>query len=100
MPLIPVKAVVVLRHTYTEGRADGPRIRHQVDVFVQADSRAATIVTRLFGGTTDRMAEQGAEQMLTFFSALAKHLAERPDRAEKLLAPPRTVTSRVDKTTP
>src|SRR5205823_745701 len=87
MPLIPVKAVVVLRHTYQENGGDGPRIRHQVDVFAQADSRAANIVTRLFGATADRMAEQGAEQMLTFFSALSKYLAQHPERTDKLLAP-------------
>jgi hypothetical protein len=86
-PLIPVKAVVVLRHTYTEGGADGPKIQHQVDVFAQADSRAANIVTHLFGATADRMAEHGAEQMLTFFSALSKYFANHPDRAEKMLAP-------------
>ena len=87
MPLIPVKAVVVLRHTYQENGADGPRIRHQVDVFAQADSRAANIVARLFGATADRLAEQGAEQMLTFFSALSRYLAQHPERSEKLLAP-------------
>ena len=87
MPMVPVKVVVVLRHTYQDGPAVGPRVRHQVDVFAQADSRAATIVARLFGATADRMAEQGAEQLLTFFSALSKYIETHPERSEKLLAP-------------
>lgn len=86
-PLIPVKAVAVLRHDYIQSEGKAPRIRHQVDVFAHADSRAAQIVTRLFGNATDRMAEQGAEQLQLFFSMLAKHLTENPDKVEKVLAP-------------
>ncbi len=90
LPLIPVKVVVVLRHDYLDEDTSKPRIKHQVDVFAHSDSRAAGIVTRLFGGTTDRVAEQASEQLLMFFSLISHHLAEHPEKAEKLLAPPRT----------
>ena len=89
LPLIPARVVVVLRHDYLAEDTATPRVRHQVDVFAHADSRAANIVTRLFGGATDNVAEQASEQLLMFFSLLSHHLAEHPERAEKLLAPPR-----------
>jgi len=89
LPTIPVRAVVVLRHNYPANTTNITRIRHQVDVFATADSRAANLVARLLGPTADHLAEQGAEQMLTFFGVLAEHLGRHPEQTEKLLSPRR-----------
>jgi hypothetical protein len=84
-PNIPVKAVVVMRRQLPA--ADEGKIQHEIDVFCHADSRAATLAYRMFGPTTDRMAEQAAEQLMLFFSSMSKYLVQHPDQAERLLAP-------------
>jgi hypothetical protein len=88
LPTIPVRAVVILRHSYPANTTNMTRIRHQVDVFAATDSRAANLVARILGPSADHMAEEGAGQMLTFFGALSQHLGQHPDQYEKLLAPP------------
>jgi hypothetical protein len=85
LPLIPVRAVAVLRHSRRTDEAGQALITHEVDVYVQTDSKAAALVTRLFGPAAPRMAEQGATQLLMFFSSLSKHLDERPDQVPTLL---------------
>src|SRR5262245_26542108 len=82
MPNIPVRAVVVMRHTLPE--SGNGIIAHEIDVFCHADSRVANMVYRLFGPSTDRMAEQAAEQLLLFFSVMSRHIAQHPDQSEKL----------------
>jgi hypothetical protein len=85
LPLVPVRAVVVLRHA--EGRSPSGRtlVQHQVDLFLQTDSRTAALVTRLMGPSAPRMAEQGAGQVEMFFSALAWYLDQHPAKAEEIL---------------
>jgi hypothetical protein len=89
LPMVPVRAVAILRHS-REGEETGSAvIRQQVDVYLQTDSRAASLVTRMIGPAAPRMAEQGAEQLLLFFSLLCRHLDRHPEQTEQLLAPPR-----------
>jgi hypothetical protein len=85
LPVIPVKAVAVLRHSQHADDAGQVIVTHEVDVYLQTDSKAAALVTRLLGPAAPRMAEQGASQLLMFFSALAKHLDEHPDQVPTLL---------------
>lgn len=88
LPTIPVRAVVVLRYKYPN-TDDLTKIQHEVDVFCYADSRAANLVYRLFGPSTDRMAQQAAEQLLLFFGTISQYVGEHPQAAAKLLAPPK-----------
>ncbi len=85
LPVIPVRAVAVLRHSRRADESGQVLVTHEVDVYVQTDSKAAALVTRLLGPAAPRMAEQGATQLLTFFSALAKYLDEQPDQVPALL---------------
>lgn len=85
LPLIPIKAVAVLRHSRRTDETGQVFITHEVDVYVQTDSKAAALVTRLLGPAAPRMAEQGATQLLMFFSSLSKFLDERPDQVPVLL---------------
>jgi hypothetical protein len=87
LPLVPVRAVVVLRQSRVRDQADGTMMFHQADVFVQTDSKAAALATRLMGPSAPHLAEQGIGQMQMFFSALAWYCQRHPDRAERLLAP-------------
>lgn len=85
LPLIPVKAVAVLRHSQRADESGQTFVKHEVDVYVQTDSKAAALVSRLLGPAAPRMAEQGATQLLLFFSSMAKYLDERPDQVPTLL---------------
>jgi hypothetical protein len=88
LPTVPVKAVAVLRHSLGASGDETGRsvIRHQVDIFIQTDSKAAALVMRMLGPAAPRMAEQGAGQLLLFFSLMARHLDRHPEQAETLLA--------------
>jgi hypothetical protein len=85
LPIIPVKAVAVLRQSRRTDEAGVLLVSHEVDIFLQTDSKAAALVARLLGPAAPRMAEQGASQMLMFFSSMAKHLDEHPDQVPKLM---------------
>ncbi len=56
-------------------------------MYLQTDSRAASAVLRMIGPAAPRMAEQGAEQLLLFFSGPARYVYRHPDQLESLLAP-------------
>jgi hypothetical protein len=86
LPTIPVRAVVVLRHSFANTE-EVTKIRHEVDVFCYADSRAANLAYRLFGPSTDRTAQQAAEQMLMFFGTISQYIGQHADQTQKLLAP-------------
>ncbi len=86
LPVMPVRAVAVLRYVkHTD--ADGQFVvTHEVDVYLQTDSKMAVLVTKLIGPAAPRLAEQGATQLLLFFSALARHLDQHPEQVPALLA--------------
>lgn len=86
LPMVPVKAVAILRHGIRKAENGKPTIRHQVEVFLQTDSKAAILVTKMLGSAAPKMAEQGAEQLLLFFSGIARYVDRNPAKAEVLLA--------------
>jgi hypothetical protein len=85
LPLVPVRAVVVLRHEVVGEKGRGSVMRHQADLFVHTDSKAAALVTRLLGPSAPRLAEQGLVQLEFFFSALVWYLHQHPERAQSVL---------------
>lgn len=85
LPMVPVRAVLVLRHAQGQDGGDTV-IRHQADLFLHSDSKAAAVVTRLLGNSAPRLAEQYIGQVEMFFSALAAYLKQHPERAPALLA--------------
>ena len=85
LPLVPVKAVIVLRHNQTTN-AEGDKImHHQADLFVQTDSKTAAMMTRMLGPAAQRMTEQGLGQLQLFFSGLSWYLDRHPEHTEMLL---------------
>jgi hypothetical protein len=84
LPSVPIRAVVVLNHQ--EGTDGGGKtaVRHQMDLILHTDSRAVNLVTRLFGASAPRMAEEYVGQMEMFFGALAWYLTQHPDKATAL----------------
>ncbi len=87
LPLVPVKAVLLLRHG---DRPDGPGrtlIFHQADVFLQTDSKTASLLTQAMGPSAPRLAEQGLGQVEMFFSGLVWYLDKHPERIHPVLSP-------------
>jgi hypothetical protein len=85
-PTVPVKAVAVLQSPRTAPDADGvSRFKPQVNVYLQCDSKLAAAALRIAGPSAPRMAEEGAEQLLFFFSGVARYLHKKPDQIEPLL---------------
>jgi hypothetical protein len=86
LPLVPLRAVVVLHFTEGQDARGRALIRHQADMFLYTDSKTAVWVARLLGPTAPRLAQQCVTQMQMFFSALAWYLDRDPERADKLVA--------------
>jgi hypothetical protein len=85
LPMVPFQVVVLMR--YTEGPEVTSRktMKHQAEVVVRTDSRAAATVARMMGASAPRLAEQYVGQFEMFFSVVAWYLDQHPDKAEELL---------------
>jgi hypothetical protein len=88
LPVVPVKAVAVLHAPRTLADAHGAIVKPSLSVYLSTDSRAAAAVLRLLGPAAPRAAEQGAEQMLLFYSGIAEYLHRHPHQTEELLSAP------------
>lgn len=84
LPVMPVKAVCVLRFDKRNDIDGNTIVRHEVDVYLQTDSKAAAVIAKLLGPTAPRVADQGASQLLLFFSAMAQHLEKHPEHVAVL----------------
>jgi hypothetical protein len=88
LPTIPVKAVAVLQAPRSKTDEDGVcRIKPQVHVYIQSDSGLTTAALKLIGPAAPKMAEDGAEQLLFYFSGIARTIYKRPEKLEMLLGP-------------
>ena len=85
MPLVPLKALVVMRHQEQRNTDGATLVRHQADLYVQTDSKTAALVTRMLGPASQRLAEQGMGQLQLFFSGMSWYLDRHPEQAEELL---------------
>lgn len=88
LPMVPVKAVAVVKYpskpTATEGVV---KLTPEASVYLLSENRAANALLRMVGPAAPKMAEEGAEQLLFFFSGVATHLRNNPDKVQTLLAP-------------
>lgn len=89
LPTVPVKAVAILHAPREANLAGSARFKPSVKVAILTDSRAANALLRMVGPAGPRMAEQGAEQLLLFFSGVAAYIHEHPEKMEQLLAKPK-----------
>jgi len=90
LPLVPLKAIVILR--YSEGKTPEGLIvvKHQTEMVVHTDSKAAAAVTKIMGSSAPKLAEQGLGQMQMFFSALSSFLDRHPELVETIFREPKT----------
>ena len=89
LPVVAVKGVAILKcPRKSVGKTGEAAIFEPTTVvYAQTDSRAATAVLRVVGSAAPKMAEQGAEQLLLFFSGPSRYVFDHPEDAAKLLAP-------------
>jgi hypothetical protein len=86
LPTVPVRAVAVLHAPREVDPATGAAaFKPTLHVYILSDSRLATVAMRVMGSDAAKMAEQGAEQLLFFFSGVARYLHKKPDQVEALL---------------
>ena len=85
LPAIPVKAVVVLRYTESKVANGVSMINQQSFIYVHTDSKSAALVTKMLGSSSQRIAEQGLEQLQLFFSGLSWYMHRHPEQSEALL---------------
>jgi hypothetical protein len=86
MPTIPVRAVVVLHNPRTKTRDGRVIVAHATDVYLQTDSKATAMVMKVLGSASPQLADQGAGQLLLFFSGLTRYFNKHPEDVESLLA--------------
>jgi hypothetical protein len=86
LPLVPVRAVVLLHHNEARDGTGRAVVRHQTDMFLRTDSVAANLASKMMGASPTRMAEQCLGQLQMFFAGLAWYLHRHPERADALLA--------------
>ena len=88
LPAVPITAVAVLRAPRTPGSVgESATVSPTLRVYMATDSRAAATVLRLLGPAVPRMAEQGADQVLMFFSGPARYADRHPEKAAELFRP-------------
>ncbi|QEL14682.1 hypothetical protein [Limnoglobus roseus] len=87
LPMVPVKAVAVVKYPSKPTDQKGiVTLTPEASVYLVSESRAANAVMRMAGPAAPKMAEEGAEQLLFFFSGIASHIKENPEKAQALLA--------------
>jgi hypothetical protein len=84
-PTVSVTAVAVLTYADTPRSTGDAVIKHQIEVFLHTDSKTANLMTKILGDGAPRMAAQGSEQLLMFFSGVAKYAHDKPEKARSLL---------------
>jgi hypothetical protein len=84
LPLVPVKALVILRHADGKLPDGNVVVQHQTEIVIHTDSKAAAAVTKLMGQTAPRLAEQGLSQLQLFFSALSCYVDRHPEHVDSL----------------
>jgi hypothetical protein len=84
LPLVPVKALVVMHHTEGKSAEGATIMQHQAEVILHTDSRAASAMAKLMGQNATKVAEQGVGQLQMFFSALSSYVSRHPEQADAL----------------
>ena len=88
LPTVPVRAVAVLHapRVVADKESGEATFKPTIHVYMLSDSRLATAALRVMGSNAPKMAEEGAEQLLFFFSGVARYLHKKPDQIEATLS--------------
>jgi len=92
-PSVPLKVLLLLRHHEVVGEDGRIGVRHRAELFAQFDaSRAAKLVSKLWGLSNETVARKAAEQVELFFSGLAWYISEHPEWVSTALKPNKKTT--------
>src|SRR4029079_10028811 len=58
LPIVPVKAMIILHHTDAKMPDGTMVVKHQSDVVIHTDSKVAATATKLMGQSAPKLAEQ------------------------------------------
>jgi hypothetical protein len=78
MPMVQLKAIVLLRYQSVQGEDGRVGIRHRVDMFAQYDSKAVDLLSKLGGLSAEAAGKKVLEQVGLFYSGMAWYLSEHP----------------------
>ena len=87
LPMVPVKAMVILRHTEGKTPDGNTVIQHQAELLIHTESRTAAAFTKVIGQSATKVAEQGLGHLQLFYSALSSYVDRYPDRVDALFRP-------------
>jgi hypothetical protein len=85
LPLVPVKALVVLHHDQHQDHDGATVIEHHCDLFLHTDSKTAAALTKMMGQSAPKVAEQGLGQLQLFFAGLSWYLQRHPEQVDVLM---------------
>jgi hypothetical protein len=85
LPTVGFQAVIVLDYTEGHDREGRPALRHQMRLYLHADSHAAALAAKLVGASAPRLAEQYVAQLEMFFGGMAWYLDQDPERARLMI---------------
>ncbi len=85
LPLLPAKAVLVLRFSRGTDELGRNMMRHQADLYLHSDDKTSAIVIKLFGNSVTKSVEQFVGQVELFFSAMAWYMNKHPEMAQALM---------------
>jgi hypothetical protein len=76
-----------LRHSEAKLLDGGTAVKHQSEVVIHTDNKAANAITKLMGQSAPKLAQEGLGQLQLFFAALSCYLDRHPERVEPLFRP-------------
>lgn len=85
MPMVQLKAIVLLRFQTVQGEDGRVGIRHRVEMFAQYDGKAVDLLSKLGGMTADSAGQKVLEQVGLFYSGMAWYLSEHPNWGQQVL---------------
>lgn len=86
VPAVRFRAVAILHHVRRADSAGRAVVTQETTIYLHTDSKAASLIARILGPAAPRLADQGAAQLLLFFSGLTRYFTEHPAEIESLLA--------------
>lgn len=84
LPVVTVRALLILRYQEVQGRDGRVGIRHQAEVFAQVHEPSAWL-SKVCGPALDSPTKKLLAQVQFFFAGMARYLCEHPTRVEVLL---------------
>lgn len=85
LPMVQLKAVVLLRFQTVQGEDGRIGIRHRVDMFAQYDGKAVELLRKLSGTSAESVGKKVLEQVGLFYSGMAWYLSEHPGWGQQVI---------------